>query len=185
VDAAVSVAAGLITAIGHWDGVAPWLPRGVIVPLALGQGLLQLARRRAPMAVLAASALLGAFMLAVGYPSGAAIFAPCCAAYALAVYGRRAERAELTGTLRGAAAVLVAAVAMAVATMAADARGHPGAWDAFTYGAMIAASWILGYALRTRRDSRRRRASAPRGRSWTNGCASPANCTTSSATRSA
>jgi signal transduction histidine kinase len=152
VDAAVSVAAAVVTTIGRWDGVAPWLPRGVIVPLALGQGLLLLARRRAPMAVLAASAVLGAFMLAVGYPSGAAIFAPCCAAYALAVYGRRAERAELTGTMRGAAAALAAAVAMAVAALAPDARGHPGDWSAFTWGAMIAASWILGYALRTRRD---------------------------------
>jgi signal transduction histidine kinase len=146
------VAAAVVTTIGHWDGVAPWLPRGVIVPLALGQGLLLLARRLAPMTVLAASALLGVFILAVGYPSGAAIFAPCCAAYALAVYGRSAEGAELTGTLRSAAAALAAAVAMGVATMAPDARGHPGAWDAFTYGAMIAASWILGYALRTRRD---------------------------------
>jgi signal transduction histidine kinase len=152
VDAVVSAAAAIVTSIGHWDGVASWLPRGVIVPLALGQGLLLLARRRAPMAVLAASALLGMFMLAVGYPNGAAIFAPCCAAYALAVYGGRAVGAEVAVTLRGAAAVLVAAVAMAAAAMAPGARGHPGAWGSFTFGAMIAASWILGYALRTRRD---------------------------------
>jgi signal transduction histidine kinase len=150
VDAAVSVAAALVTAAGRWDGVAAWLPHSVIVALALGQGLLLLARRRAPMAVLAAATLLGGFMLAVGYPAGDAIFAPCCAAYALGVYGRRAGGAELAGTLRGAAAVLLAAVAVAAA--APGARDRPGAWGSFTLGALIAASWVLGYALRTRRD---------------------------------
>jgi hypothetical protein len=90
VDVAVSVAAALITAHGSSDRVAAWLPHSVIVPLALGQGLLLLARRRAPMAVLAATTLLGVFMLAVGYPDGSASFATCCAAYALAVHGRRA-----------------------------------------------------------------------------------------------
>ncbi|HEX5295985.1 MAG TPA: hypothetical protein VFW50_03270, partial [Streptosporangiaceae bacterium] len=53
VDAAVGVAAALVTAAGTWDRVAAWLPHSVIVPLALGQGLLLLARRRAPTAVLA------------------------------------------------------------------------------------------------------------------------------------
>ena len=152
VDVAVCVAAGLVTAAGSWDRVAAWLPRSVIVPLALGQGLLLLARRRAPMAVLAATTLLGVFMLAVGYPALAASFATWCAAYALAVHGRRAGGAELAGTLRGAAAVLLAAVALTVASLAPGARGHPGAWGSFTLGALIAASWVLGYALRTRRD---------------------------------
>src|SRR5205814_10425165 len=106
VDVAVGVAAAVVAAAGSADRVAAWLPHSVIVPLALGQGLLLLARRRAPMAVLAAATLLGGFMLAVGYPGGDAIFAPCCAAYALAVHGRRAGVAELAGTLRGAAPVL-------------------------------------------------------------------------------
>jgi signal transduction histidine kinase len=155
VDAAVSVAAALVTVGGRWDKVAAWLPHSVIVPLALGQGLLLLARRRAPMAVLAAATLLGVFMLAVGYPSGDAIFAPCCAAYALAVYGRRAGGAELAGTLRGATWVLAAAVALTVASAVAPspgARVHPGVAGSVTFGALIAASWVLGYALRTRRD---------------------------------
>jgi signal transduction histidine kinase len=151
-DVAVSVAAALITAAGSWDRVAAWLPRSVIVPLALGQGLLLLARRRAPMAVLAATTLLGVFMLAVGYPALAASFATWCAAYTLAVHGRRAGEVELAGTLRGAAAVLLAAVALTVASLAPGARGHPGAWGSFTLGALTAASWVLGYALRTRRD---------------------------------
>jgi signal transduction histidine kinase len=152
VDVAVGVAAALVTAAGTWDRVAAWLPRGVIVPLALGSGLLLLARRRAPVAVLAAVAPLGVFMLAVGYPDGDAIFATCCAAYALAVHGRRAGGADLAATLRGTAAVLAAAVAVAVASVAPDARGQPGAWSSFTLGALVAASWVTGYALRTRRD---------------------------------
>ena len=157
VDAAVAVAAALVTAAGTWDKVAAWLPRSVIVPLALGQGLLLLARRRAPMAVLAGATLLCVFMLAVGYPDGSAIFAPCCAAYALGMHGRRVaggERtgAELSGTLRDMAAVLVAAVAVTVAAQAPGARGQPGAWASFTLGALVAASGVLGYALRTRRD---------------------------------
>ena len=152
VDVAVSVVAALVTAAGSWDRVAAWLPRGVIVPLALGQGLLLLARRRAPTAVLAAATLLGVFMIAVGYPSGSAIFAPGCAAYALAMYERRAEPAELAGTLRGAAAVLFAAVAVAVAAVSPGVRSQPGVWGSFSLGALIAASWVLGYAIRTRRD---------------------------------
>jgi signal transduction histidine kinase len=157
VDAAVGVAAVLVTAAGSWDRVAAWLPRSVIVPLAVGQGLLLLARRRAPTAVLAGATLLCVFMLVVGYPDGSAIFAPCCAAYALAMYGRRVARgeragAELAGTLRDMAAVLFAAVAVTVAAVAPGARSQTGAWGPFTLGALVAASWVLGYALRTRRD---------------------------------
>jgi signal transduction histidine kinase len=152
VDAAVSVAAALVTAAGPSDLVAAWLPHSVIVPLALGQGLLLLARRRAPVTVLAATTLLGVFMLAVGYPAVPASFATGCAAYALAVHGRRAGGAELTGTLRDTAPVLAAAVALAVASVTPGARNHPGAWGSLALGALVAACWVLGYALRTRRD---------------------------------
>jgi signal transduction histidine kinase len=155
VDMAVCVAAALVTASGTWNRVVPWLPHGVIVPLAAGQGLLLLARRRAPTAVLAAVTAVAVFILAVGYPDGSAIFAPCCAAYALAVYGRRAEGAELAGTLRGMAAVLPAVVAVSVAAAAAvspGARSQTGVLGSFTLGVLVAASWVLGYAIRTRRD---------------------------------
>jgi len=152
VDVAVSVAAALLTAHGSWNSVAAWLPHRVIVPLALGQGLLLLARRRVPMAVLAGTTLLSVFMLAVGYPDGSAISAPCCAAYALAMHGRHAGGDEPAGTLRSAAAVLAAAVALAVTAMAPGARDQPGIWGSFTLGALVAASGVLGYALRTRRD---------------------------------
>jgi signal transduction histidine kinase len=152
VDVAVSVAAAVLTAHGSWDKVAPWLPHSVIVPLALGQGLVLLARRRAPAAVLAAVTLLGVFMLAVGYPAGAASVGMYCAAYALAFYGRGGVGTELARTLQGAAAVLIAASALAVAAVAPDARDPSGAWGSFTLGALVAACWVLGYALRTRRD---------------------------------
>jgi signal transduction histidine kinase len=152
VDVAVGVTAAFVTANGTWDSVAAWLPHRVIVPLAIAQGLLLLARRRAPMAVLAGATLLSVFMLAVGYPNGSVIFAPCCAAYALGMYGRHTGGAELAGTLRSAAAVLGAAIALGAASLAPGARGNPGAWGSFTLGAMVAASGVLGYALRTRRD---------------------------------
>src|SRR5579859_4954118 len=132
VDVAVCVAAALLTAAGTWDRVAPWLPRGVIVPLAVGQGLLLFARRQAPTAVLAAVTPLGVFMLAVGYPSLAASAGMYCAAYALAFYGRGGEGAELARTLQDAAAVLIAALALAVAAVAPGARQPSGAWGSFT-----------------------------------------------------
>ena len=152
VDVAVSVAVALETAAGTEDKVAAWLPHVVIVPLALGQGLLLLARRRAPLAVLAATTPPAVFMLAVGYPALAAIFATGCAAYALGRHGRRAQGAELAGTLRDAGAVVLAAVAVGVADAAPGARNPTGPLESFSLGALIAASWVLGYAIRTRRD---------------------------------
>jgi signal transduction histidine kinase len=152
VDAAVGLAPALVTVHGSWDKVAPWLPAGVIVPLAVGLGLLLLARRRAPMAVLAGATLLGVFMLAVGYPSGSASVGTWCAAYALGFYGRGGGGAEIARTLQDAAAVLIAAFAFSVASMAPGARSQPGAWGSFTLGVLIAACWVLGYALRMRRD---------------------------------
>jgi signal transduction histidine kinase len=73
------------------------------------------------------------------------------------MHGRRVaggERtgAELSGTLRDVAAVLSAAVAVTVAAVAPGARSPGGAWGPFTLGALVAASGVLGYALRTRRD---------------------------------
>ena len=152
VDGAVGVAAALVTAAGTWDKVALWLPRGIIVPFAVGQGLVLLARRRAPTAVLAAVTLVGVFMLAVGYPALAASAGLYCAAYTLGFSGRGGEGPELARTLRGAAAVLIAALALAVAAAAPGARDPSGTWGPFTLGALVAACWVLGYALRTRRD---------------------------------
>lgn len=129
VDAAVAVAAALVTTAGSWDRVAAWLPHAVIVPLALGQGLLLLARRRYPTAVLAGVTPLGAFMLAAGYPSLGASTGMYCAAYAVAVYGRDGGGAEAARTLRSAAAVLIAALTLALAGFPRllATRAEPGA----------------------------------------------------------
>jgi len=157
VDAAVSVVAALVTTDGSFDRVASWLPHAAAVPLALGQGLLLLARRRAPMAVLTGTTAIGVFMIAVGYPSGGASFATCCAAYALAMHARRGQPAELFEALRGAGATAVAGLVLALADNAPGARDRLGAWgDAWgfllIFTAMVTASWVLGYAIRTRRD---------------------------------
>src|SRR5215472_15872690 len=141
-DLGVSLVAGLITGHGSVKTVAAWLPHDAIIPLAVAQGVMLLARRRAPTAVLAGTTAVGVLMIVAGYPDGSAIFGACCAAYAVAVYGSGDEGAELVVTLRHAAVVAVAAI-------------------------------VLGVA------------SAPPGRSSTNGCGLPASCTTSSATRSA
>jgi signal transduction histidine kinase len=152
VDVAIGVAVALASAHGAWDRVVPWLPHIVIVPLAAGLGLPLLARRRAPMAVLAGVTLVGGFMIAVGYPDGGPVLASCCAAYALGMHGRPGLGAELAVTLQGAAAVLAAAVAVAVAGLTPGARDPSGLRGSFTLAALIAASCVLGYALRTRRD---------------------------------
>jgi signal transduction histidine kinase len=152
VDAVVGVVAALVALSGSWDEVAPWLPHAVAVPLALGQGLLLFVRRRQPMAALAGTTLIGAFMITVGYPTGDASFATCCAAYALAVHARRGESAALAGILRDAAAAVIAAASLAVAGESPYAREQPGVWGGFLLGMMIAAWWVLGYAIRTRRD---------------------------------
>src|SRR5581483_5864384 len=152
VDLAVSVAAAVVTANGSSDRVVPWLSHGVIVLVAFGQGLLLLARRRMPMAVLAAVTLLGVFLRSAGYPAGPASFAMWCAAYAVAACGRRAEGAGLAEILRGIAAVLAATGALAVAGVTSGVRDPSAFWSSFTPGVVVGASWILGYALRTRRD---------------------------------
>ena len=151
-DAAVCVSAALVTAAGPWNAVDAWLPRIVIVPLALGQGLVLLARRRAPVAVLAATTAAGVFMLVVGYPAVPVIFPAGCAAYAVGMHGRHAEGADLARTLRGAAAVLFAAVAFGAANLTPHVRIPSGPLGSVTLGGLIAASWVLGYALRTRRE---------------------------------
>jgi signal transduction histidine kinase len=150
-DLGVSLVAGLITGIGSVTTVAAWLPHGAIILLAAAQGVMLLARRRAPTAVLAGTTAVGVLMIVAGYPGGSAVFGACCAAYAVAVYGSGDEGAELVVTLRHAAAVSVAAIALGVASVAPGARGQSGTWGVLAVSALVAASWVLGYAIRTRR----------------------------------
>jgi signal transduction histidine kinase len=149
-DLGVSLLAGLITGIGSVTTVAAWLPHDAIILLAVAQGVMLLARRRAPRAVLAGTTAVGVLMIAAGYPDGRAIFGACCAAYAVAVYRRGGEGAELAVTLRHAAVVAVAAIALGVASVAPGAR-QVGTWGVLPAAALVAASWVLGYAIRTRR----------------------------------
>jgi signal transduction histidine kinase len=151
VDALVCLIPALATAAGSTATVAAWLPRYAIVPLAIAQGVVLLGRRRAPMTVLALTTIVGVFMTVAGYPGGSASFGAWCAAYAVAVYRPGGEGAELAETLRGAAAVLAAAVAFGLATLAPDARNQAGAWGQLYVGALTVASWILGYAIHIRR----------------------------------
>ncbi|HEY2305084.1 MAG TPA: sensor histidine kinase [Streptosporangiaceae bacterium] len=151
-DLGVSLVAGLITGSGSVTTVAAWLPRDAIILLAAAQGVMLLARRRTPTAVLAGTAAVGVLMIVAGYPGGSAIFGACCAAYAVAVYGSGGEGAELAVTLRHAAVVAVAAIAFGVASLAPGARSQQsGTLGAPTVSALVAASWVLGYAIRTRR----------------------------------
>jgi signal transduction histidine kinase len=150
-DLGLSLVAGLITGIGSVTTVAAWLPHDAIILLAAAQGVMLLARRRAPTAVLAGTTAVGVLMIVAGYPGGSAIFGACCAAYAVAVYGSGDEGAELVVTLRHAAAVAVAAIALGVASVAPGARGQSGTWGVLAVSALVAASWVLGYAIRTRR----------------------------------
>jgi signal transduction histidine kinase len=150
-DLGLSLVAGLITGVGSVTTVAAWLPRGAIILLAAAQGVMLLARRRAPTAVLAGTAAVGVLMIVAGYPGGSAIFGACCAAYAVAVYGSGDEGAELVVTLHHAAAVAVAAIALGVASVAPGARSQSGTWGVLAVSALVAASWVLGYAIRTRR----------------------------------
>jgi signal transduction histidine kinase len=149
-DLGVSLVAGLITGYGSVKTVAAWLPHDAIILLAAAQGVMLLARRRAPTAVLAGTTAVGVLMIVAGYPDGSAIFGACCAAYAVAVYGSGDEGAELVVTLRHAAVVAVAAIALGVASVAPGAR-QVGTWGVLPASALVAASWVLGYAIRTRR----------------------------------
>jgi len=149
-DVVVSLLAGLITGTGSVKTVAAWLPHDASILLAAAQAVMLLARRRAPVAVLAGTAAVGVLMVVAGYPGGAAISGACCAAYAVAVYRRGDEGAELAGTLRDAAVAAVAAIALGVAGLAPGAR-QIGTWGLLPLSALVAASWVLGYAIRTRR----------------------------------
>jgi signal transduction histidine kinase len=136
------------------DKVAHWVPHATIVPLAAAQGLVLLSRRRLPLAALAATTLLGSFMIAVGY-AGVATLGVWCAAYAVALYGGHGEggggRTERPEILRGALAVLGAAVVFSVSTLSPGARQRPTPLGVITTGLLIASAWVLGYAIRTRR----------------------------------
>src|SRR5215469_15177213 len=150
-DVGVGLVAGLITGHSSVKTVAAWLPHDAIILLAVAQGVMLLGRRRTPTAVLAGTTAVGVLLIVAGYPAGSAIFGACCAAYAMAVYGSGDEGAGLAVTLRHAAVVAVAAIALGVASLAPGARGQSGTWTVLVLSVLVAAPWVLGYAIRTRR----------------------------------
>ena len=136
VDRLLCLLTALVTASGSVDRLVGWMPHATIVPLAACQGLALLPRRRAPLAALAATTLLGAFMISVGCAAGAASFGVYGAAYAVAVYGGGGEGAELAEDAAGRIAVLIAAAAVVmVASTAPGARSLPVPWGMVALGA--------------------------------------------------
>ena len=141
-------------ASGSWDQVASWLPRGAIVPLAIAQGTASArpaagadggTRQRRPhwACSCSPSAIRPSrrFSLRAAPPTpwpatgGGAKEAECHRDAARR--GRRACSPRSRWPRR---------------PMAPGARNQSGELASFTLGALVAASWVLGYALRTRRD---------------------------------
>jgi signal transduction histidine kinase len=150
------LAAVLFTALGPTGHLAAWVPHVVIVPLAAAQGLALLWRRRVPLATLASTTGVSAFMIAVGYPVGSAGFGVYCAAYAFALYWRkggaaRAEAAERVETRLSLLTVLGAVAVITLATLAPDAKNRAALGNLVTVGAFAVFAWVLGYAICTRR----------------------------------
>ncbi|WP_194914793.1 sensor histidine kinase [Catenulispora rubra] len=154
----VCVLAAAATGLGATDTLASWLPRAAIPALAVMQGMILLARRRAPVATLAATTAVAFFLTTGGYPAGGAGVGTFFAAYAVAVYWdsgaapiEDAEGAERTGRARfpvaSAAIAAASALALSAANLAPDARGN----GLNSVGLAVVSAWILGYALRTRR----------------------------------
>jgi signal transduction histidine kinase len=101
--------------------------------------------------VLAATTAACVLMLVAGYPSGTASLGAYCAAYAVAVYRPGGEGTDLAQTLRHAAPVIVAMLAVGLATLAPEADKGSGEWGWLPEAGLMAGSWVLGYAIRTRR----------------------------------
>ncbi|MFC5184103.1 sensor histidine kinase [Actinomadura harenae] len=147
-DTVLATAGAAIVACGMTNRLVPWLPGSSLWLLAPAQAALILARRRAPLTVLAAATTLGALMIATGFPGLAAIAAPLAAAYAVAAHGA----AGADG--RGALAALASAAVLMTSDLSPGARIRPsdGAlWAVLSIGLCIALAWVCGYATRTRR----------------------------------
>ena len=151
VDWVVCLFTALLTPLGPADKTVSWLPHQAVVALAAVQGLVLLSRRKAPTAVLAATTVLAVFLVAAGRAPGTSNIGVYCAAYAVAVYRPGGEGADLAATLRHAVPVMIAAVAVALAPLTPAARHLSTGWDTAVQAVWVAAAWILGYAIRTRR----------------------------------
>lgn len=141
------VALFTIAASGSGKRVVSWMPRDAIVALAMAQGSLVAARRRAPLAVLAGTTALAVLMILVGYAPPSATCGVLAAAFAVPVYW-----GENSGNQRvlGGSASLAAAVCLILATAPTPgSRSSP--WGLLTIGVVVTAAWIFGDATRIRR----------------------------------
>lgn len=141
-DAAVPVVAGGVAAVGvvvHGDAER----RPLTLALALAAAAVLAARRRAPVATLAASAALVLALLAVDHTAGAAaVVAPAVALYSVAL-------------LRGRLHQLAAGISAVAAVVAADLLvGGSGALELATLGhaALVAVPLLAAEAVRNRRS---------------------------------
>ncbi len=177
-DALFASAGSAVVVCGTTNRLVSWLPGYSVWLLAPAQAALILARRRAPLAVLAGTTALGVVMIATGFPAPAAVAGPLAAAYALAVHGPAdlavhgsgaparpgagrfpavpfARTAVADGAdRRGLLASLVAAVALMAANLSPGTRVRPseGAlWAVLSLGLCVVSAWVCGYAVRTRR----------------------------------
>jgi signal transduction histidine kinase len=140
-----------VTVISHTSELAPWLPSYARIPIGAAMAAPLLARRRAPLAVLAAVTAVAVFATIVGVPSGAAMVGVLAAAYTVAVHLRDAA------TMAGAVAVLGSGVALGVAVVVPGSRAtltNPGSLtplNLIVTGLAVAVAWTAGYAVRIRR----------------------------------
>ena len=155
----------VITGSGSTGTVVTWLPHSAIALLAVAQGLLMPARRRAPVATLAGTTVLAVGMIVVGYPAGSATIGVLAAAYTFGMYGSRRGRlhngtasssgqtpdvSERSQALRDAATAAIPALATVLATATPKARALTAPWGPASVGMLVAGAWITGYAIRTR-----------------------------------
>ncbi|HEX4705118.1 MAG TPA: sensor histidine kinase [Pseudonocardiaceae bacterium] len=132
-------------------GLAPWLPPYARILIATAIAAPVLARRRAPLVVLAATTVVAAFAIVVGVPGGGAMIGVLVAAYTVAAYVPDAAM------VAGAVAVLVSGVALGVAVFIPGSRAaqtNPGGLtplNLLVTGLAVAVAWTTGYAIRIRR----------------------------------
>jgi signal transduction histidine kinase len=150
-DALFAAAALGAIAVSSTHGLAPWLPPFAPVQIGMVMAAPVLARRRAPLAVLAAATAVATFAIIVGVPGGGAMIGVLAAAYTVGAY------VPDTATAAGAVAVLASGLALGGAVFVPGSRAaetNPGGVNPLNLlvtGLAVAIAWTAGYAVRIRR----------------------------------
>ena len=146
-----------VSVAGKTHPVAGWLPSAARIVLAVAQAVLVLGRRRAPLAVLAATTGIAAVMIAGGLAADPVAAGPLVAAYTVGSLGqeRPGDQPKMRRIAAGGGAALAAAVVLMTAMTLPGSRQRPsvsGAWQQIALlGAFVALAWVSGYAIGTRR----------------------------------